>query len=320
MFGIRYMKAPPTAYVLHYKSGQVVREGAGLSFLYFAPTSILVSVPLASVDVPFVFNEMSADFQAVTIQGQLTFRVTDAKRLAGLLDFSIGGEGEYRSEDPDKLKNRLIHTTQILTRAIIQRTALRAALLGSEPIVKEVLAGLKTAESVQMLGVEVLSLSILSIAPTPEMSKALEAEAREELQRKADQAIYARRNAAVAEERKIKESELNTAIAVEEKQREIREKKMAAEIAVEQQRVTLLQRQVENDRKAADARAYALETTLKPLKEMDWRTLLAVSPSGGDSRLQIALAFRELAENAQKIGELNVSPDLLRTLLSTPGK
>ena len=29
----------------------------------------------------------------------------------------------------------------------------------------------------------------------------------------------------------------------------------------------------------------------------------------------IALAFRELAENATKIGELNISPDLLRSLI-----
>jgi hypothetical protein len=34
----------------------------------------------------------------------------------------------------------------------------------------------------------------------------------------------------------------------------------------------------------------------------------------------IALAFQEMAENAQKIGELNVSPDLLKSLISTAGK
>jgi hypothetical protein len=32
--------------------------------------------------------------------------------------------------------------------------------------------------------------------------------------------------------------------------------------------------------------------------------------------MMIALAFRELAENAQKIGELNISPDLLKSLLT----
>ena len=34
--------------------GAVAREGAGLSFFYFAPTTSLVAVPMASVDVPFM--------------------------------------------------------------------------------------------------------------------------------------------------------------------------------------------------------------------------------------------------------------------------
>jgi len=167
-----------------------------------------------------------------------------------------------------------------------------------------------------MLGVEPLAVTILAVRPTPEMARALEAEAREQLQREADSSIYARRNAAVEQERIIKESELNTELAVETKKKEIREKKMAADIAVEEQRAALIARQVENDKQAADSRAYALEATLAPLRQADWKTLMAVSNGGGDPRLMIALAFRELAENAQKIGELNMSPDLLKSLLA----
>ena len=33
-----------------------------------------------------------------------------------------------------------------------------------------------------------------------------------------------------------------------------------------------------------------------------------------DAKTMIALAFQEMAENAQKIGELNISPDLLASL------
>ena len=35
---IRFMKVPPTTYVLQYKHGKIKREGAGLSFIYWAPT------------------------------------------------------------------------------------------------------------------------------------------------------------------------------------------------------------------------------------------------------------------------------------------
>ena len=85
------------------------------------------------------------------------------------------------------------------------------------PLSASVLAGLKSSEGVAQLGVEILNLSLLSIRPTPEMAKALEAEAREALRRRSDEAIYARRNNAVELERRIKESELNTEIAVEDK-------------------------------------------------------------------------------------------------------
>ncbi|MBI4866963.1 MAG: SPFH domain-containing protein [Candidatus Wallbacteria bacterium] len=319
MFGVRYMKATPTTYVMHYKEGRIVRSGVGLSFFYFAPTSSLVAVSLASRDVPFAFNETTGDFQSVTIQGQLTFRVVDAPRVAGTLDFSIRPDGSYLSDDPAQLQQRLVHATQILARAVAQRMPLREALVSSDALVREVLAGLRAHEVVTMLGLEILALSVLSIRPTPDMARALEAEAREGLQRRADEAIYARRNAAVEQERTIKESELATELAIEAKKRQIREAQMAAEIAVEEQRSELMDRRVANDRKEADGRAYSLEATLKPLRETDWRTLTAVS-SQNDSRLHIALAFRELAENAQKIGELSISPELLDSLVNRSEK
>jgi regulator of protease activity HflC (stomatin/prohibitin superfamily) len=315
MFGIEYLKTTPTTYVLHFKAGKVKRGGPGLAFWYYGPTSTVVAVPLASSDVPFAFNAVTRDFQELTVQGQLTYRVVDPTRLAGLLDFSIDRRGKYRSDDPTKLEERLVNATQVLATHIIGRLTLREALTASETLVGEISAALRKVEAVAMLGIEPLALSILSIRPTPEMSRALEAEARERLSREADEAIYARRNAAVEQERVIKESELNTELAVEAKKREIRERKMDADIAVEEQRSALIAKQVDNAKQDADSRAYALQTTLAPLEKADWKTLMAISANGGDPRTMIALAFRELAENATKIGELNISPDLLRSLI-----
>jgi hypothetical protein len=314
---LAYMKAAPTTYVLHYQRGRLRREGPGLTFVYLLPASTIVAVPLASSGVPFVFNEITADFQAVTLQGQLTYRVADPRRLAALLDFSVRPNGTYLSDDPDKVPERLVETLQTLAGAAVQRRTLREALVGTDAILREVLGALRATEPVSMLGLEILGLSILSIKPTPEIGRALEAEAREALQRESDEAIYARRNAAVEQERRIKESELNTEIAVQEKQRQIRETQIGADIAVEERRTALIERRSANEREDADARAYALRATLEPLRTVDWRTLMAVQPGGGDPRLMIALAFRELAENAAKIGELNVTPDLLRSLIGS---
>ena len=313
---LAYSKNPPTTYVLHYKNGKVRREGPGLAFWYFRPSSTIVAVPLASKDVPFAFSEVTADYQPVTIQGQLTYRIADPRRVAGLLDFSVRTFGEYASDDPGKVPDRVVQTAQIFARAVIQRLTLREALVSSDSLVAEVVAAMREAEPVRMLGIEVLALTVLAIKPTPDISRALEADAREALQRQADLAIYERRNAAVEQERRIKESELQTEIAVQEKQRQIRETQIAADIAIEERRSTLVERKSENERRDADARAYALNATLEPVRNVDWRTLMAVG-GAADPKLMIALAFRELAENASKIGEINVTPDLL-TSLTTP--
>lgn len=313
---IGYMKAAPTTYVIHHQNGRVRREGPGLSFFYFAPASVISTVPLASRDVPFAFQETTADFQAVTVQGQLAFRIVRPLATAALLDFSVGVTGRYTSDDPDKLPDRLVQAAQTLTRAVVQRLSLREALTRSDALGAEVLARLRASDEVAMLGVEILGLTIVAVRPTPEMARALEAEAREELLRGADQAIYDRRNAAVEQERRIRESELNTEIAVQEKQRRIREAGVAADVAVERGRAELIEARAANERRDADTRAYALAAVLEPLRATDWRTLTAAGLGGGDAATSIALAFREMAENAGRIGELNVTPELLRSLIA----
>ncbi|MBN1485970.1 MAG: SPFH domain-containing protein [Chloroflexia bacterium] len=356
MFGISYIKVDPTMFVLHYSSGKIVREGTGLSFFYVAPSSSIVAVPIGSHDVPFIFNEVSADFQTITIQGQLTYRVVDPKRVAGLLNFSLASDGKtYVSEDPEKLPQRIVNLAQVLTRGQMKRMPLREALVSSEVIVSGVLEAAWNSETLASLGVELLAFSILAVRPTPEMARALEAEAREELQKEADQAVYARRNAAVEQERLIKENELNTEIAVEEKkrqiretqmeaeiaveelkrrvrevqmdteivveekQRQVRETRMAADIALEEDRQTLVSLRTDNTRAEADAQAYAIEVVIKPLVGLDHKTLLALASQSADPRLMVAMAFQELAGNAAKIGQLNITPDLLESLLQAHG-
>jgi regulator of protease activity HflC (stomatin/prohibitin superfamily) len=299
----------------------VAREGAGLSFFYFAPSSTIVSVPVASANIPFVFNEPTSDFQTLTVQGQLTYRIADPKKASAMLDFTLDARGKYSSDQYQKLPERLVYSLQTLLRGEIQILPLRDALVHGDALTTRVLERLKASPEVVQLGVEILNLAILSLKPTPEMAKALEAEAREALNRSADDAVYARRNAAIEQEGRIKENELQTELLVQTKQREIRERELEAQIALEKQRAALTDQKVENDRKEADSRAYSLQTILAPIEGVDWRVLMMLNPHGGDSRNTIAMAFQDLAANAQKIGELNISPDLLRSLIgSVPQK
>jgi hypothetical protein len=320
MFGIRYIKVPPTMHVIQFTNGQVRREGTGLSFFYFAPRTTLAGVPVGSTDVPFIFGETTADFQAVTVQGHLTYRVTDPRKLAGLLDYSLHPRGGYATEDPDKLPLRITHAAQTATRAEIQARPLRAVLVEADAVGQRVFADMAASPALEALGVGILGFSILAIKPVPETSKALEAEARERLLREADDAIYTRRNNAVEQERKIKENELNTEVAVQAKQREIEETRLTGQIALEEQRRQLVNRQAENSKIRADAQAYGIEATLKPLTALDPKSLQVLAARSVDPRLMVAMAFQEIAANATKVGNLNISPELLETLLVKNGK
>lgn len=339
MFGIRFIKVQPTTHVIQYVSGEVRRAGTGLAFFYYEPTTSLVAVPLASTDVPFIFNELTRDFQEVTIQGQVAYRISEPERIAALLNFTLDSTGRrYVSTDPEELPQRVINQVKVLTRKEVQNLSLREALRSSDQLVERVTAELRTAREIVSLGLDILGVSILAVKPTPETARALEAEARERLLREADEAIYSRRNAAVEQERSIKENELNTEVAVENKRRQIREAQMEAErvvqekqhelqeaemgsrISLEERNKTLVELTTGNARLEADARAYSVSEVVKAIGGTDARTLQALVSAGMKPDQLIAFAFQGLAERADKIGQLNVSPDLLHELLNKGGQ
>lgn len=333
MFGLKHIKFDSMTYVIHFKNGSIEKEGRGLSFFYYSPNSSIVAIPMGSNDLPFIFSESTKDYQTVNIQGQISYKINDPKTLADVLDFTVNYKGQYKKNDIEKLNQRIINEAQTATSSFIHEIKLKDAIRSAKSIEQKILEGLKSSPAIGMLGIEILGANILGIQATPEMSRALETETRETLQQEADQAIYARRNFAVEQERKIKETELNTEIAVEEKQKQIAEKKMesevqkaendrklremklAADIAVENQRKLLIEQKTANDKKEAETQGYVIETTLKPYRDMDWKTLTALN-NNPDPKFNISLAFRELAENSSKIGNLNISPDLLDSLLN----
>ena len=128
----------------------------------------------------------------MTIQGQATYRVSDPKRLATLLNFTLTPNGHaYAAEDPKKLPERVIHVVNVLVRAELQKLALREAIRNTDAIAAAVKSRLMAAEEISSLGLEVLDSSILAIIKLlPETARALEAEAREQLFRESDEASH----------------------------------------------------------------------------------------------------------------------------------
>ena len=338
MLAFRFVKAQPNNYLIQYVNGKIKRKGTGLSFFYYAPRTSLVSISMASMDVPFIFNEITADYQEVSIQGQLTYRVSDPLKLTELMNFTLTANTRgYESNDPEKLPQRIINHVQVLMRNEMQKLNLRGALQSAESIVGTVRQNLSSSELVAQLGVEILALSVLAVKPSPETARALEAEVREQMLLEADQAVYHRRNAAVEQERAIKENELNTEVAVENKKRQIREAKIDADrvvqekkqvmreddmqgrIVLEEENRKLVTLKSENKKQDADAQAYGMNALMDSFKTVDPKVVQALSIAGMAPSQLIATAFQNLAENADKIGNLNISPDLLQQLMTTTG-
>jgi regulator of protease activity HflC (stomatin/prohibitin superfamily) len=224
MFGIKFIKFDSMTYVIKFKNGQVSKEGRGLSFFYYAPTTSIAAIPVGSNSLPFIFSETTKDYQTVTIQGQITYKIDNPRQLAELLDFTINSRGVYKKDDIENLNQRIINEAQTATSSFIHSLGLRETIRSAKAIEAKISEGVTASTGISSLGINILSVNILSVKATPEMARAMETDTREKLQQEADQAIYERRNFAVEQERKIKESELNTEIAVEEKKETDRRK------------------------------------------------------------------------------------------------
>ena len=334
MLGIQYFKADSSTFVIKTVNGRIRKKGKGLSFFYNVATASIAAVPVSAQEAPFIFKLLTADFQAVTVQGQVTYRVAAPETMAEMLNYSLKNDGlSYVSEDPLKLSDRVIRIVQSIVQNKVQTSGLRDALKLGQTLVTLLREQLVGDSPLAALGIALLDVSISAVQPTPETTRALEAEARESILKEADDAIYDRRKSAVEQERTIKEAELQTELSVQQKEQEIEESRilnertiqrgkveterehLQAEIAAETQRKALVTLNSENSRQQADAEAYAITERMKAFRELPVENLRAMALAKMDPEQLMAMAFESLAQNAGKIGELNITPDLFGQML-----
>lgn len=335
MFGFRFVKFQPSEYVMKVRNGKIVKEGVGLSFRYYAPTTSVIVVPVSSIDVPFIFEEITNDYQTVTVQGQLTYRIVDYRKTTQILNYTYNlRKNQYISDDPNKLAQRVINIAKVLTKKHLEQMPLREAIQSSERLAQSITREIMQNAELEKLGIELMGFSVLAILPNKETMRALEAQAREQILRNADDALYERRNASIEQERRVKENELNTEIAVETKKKQIRETQLDAERSVsvkkneikeeqlqfdtmmEEKKQQLTELSIANARAQADAKAYEMSAVMKSLEGVNPALLQSMANMGMNPDKLIAIAFQGLAENAGRIGQLNITPDLLQGLLT----
>ena len=223
---LRFKKFQPTDYVMAVKNGKTVKKGSGLTLLYNDfYTSILVA-PTMAFDGAFAFDDLvTADYQTVCVQGAVTYIIDDYERAVKMADFAY--ERTYKAKQVAAMNLFCKRINNVIKAIVISETGnreVRAIIKQADDMADFLTEALKKDETLATLGVKILAVNILGITAKPETRKALEAAAREEILKEQDDAIYKRRNAAIEQERIIKENELNTEIKVAEKEKDIKEK------------------------------------------------------------------------------------------------
>jgi regulator of protease activity HflC (stomatin/prohibitin superfamily) len=316
---LRHLRAEPTAHVLFFKDGALKKSGPGLAFWFQPLGASLGVVPLDDRELPFLFKGRSSDFQDVSVNGAVLWRVRSPEELARRVDFAVDTvTGRYQKEPLDRIAAAVGQLAQQLASTFLNRSPLRQILdEGLEVIRGAIHQGLAADPGLASMGLEIVATRVAAVLPTAEMEKALQMPAREHIQQQADQATFQRRALAVEKERAIQENELSNRIELarreetlisQQGQNERRRATEAAEsrrIAAESAAQTVkldAEAQAESIRLLEEARVEAEKGHMDVYKQLAPATLLG-------------LAARELAGKLETIEHLTLSPDVLGSLL-----
>jgi regulator of protease activity HflC (stomatin/prohibitin superfamily) len=332
--GWRHLRSTPTAHIRHHRDGALVHDGPGLAFWFRPLTAALSEVPVEDRELAMTFRARTADFQDVSVQATVTYRIVDPALAATRLDFSVDPDtGAWRGAPLEQLGTLLTETAQQHALHVLARTPLAAALADGPAAVRErIAAGLGAEPRLPATGIEVVAVRVMAVRPEAEVERALRTPARELIQQEADRATYERRAVAVERERAIAENELASQIELARREerlveqrgtnarREAQENAAADEVRAQAEAartvrlaeaeaarsVALARAEAQAAREVGEARAEAQAAWLRVHGEVDVATLHALTGT-------------RLAENLPHIDSVTLTPDVLTGLLARLG-
>ncbi len=317
---IRHLRGSATTHVEQIRNGRIIRGGVGASFWFRPLTAVLNEVPVDDRELPLLFHARTSDFQDVTVQATITYRVTDPSTAAGRIDFSIDpGTGFWRSTPLDQLASLLIESAQQYAIDQLATVELSTAMAdGVGPIRVVIAEGLENDSRLAETGITVVGVRVVAVRPEPEVEKALRTPTREQVQQEADRATFERRAVAVEQERAIGENELQTQIelARREEQLVVQRGANARREAQEAAAADAIAADAEAQRAVAIAEARAEGTRLAGVAEADSEAARVEAFRNATDAVLLAMAVKELAKNLPAIETLVLSPDLLTKALA----
>jgi regulator of protease activity HflC (stomatin/prohibitin superfamily) len=316
----RHLRGEPNFQIVQYRRGRLVRSGAGLSFWFLPLSASVAEVPLDDRELPFHFNGRSADFQDVTAQGVITYRVVDPETLMKRVDFSIDvDEGNYANEPLERLSQLITQLAQQFALDYIANTAVREILSrGIHELRERIATGLGADPGLREMGLEIVAVRLASVKPSADLERALQMPTRESIQQKADEATFQRRAQAVEKERAIQENEIQNQIELAKREEELigqrgqNEKRKAEEENAASRIRTEAQCEELRLRASTDAETIRLVEEAKVAAERDRMGIYKDLPTP----VIVGLAAQELAGKLQSIEHLTVSPELFGPLVT----
>jgi len=279
----------------------------------------LSEIPVDDREQPLLFHGRTVDFQDVTVQATITYRVTDPATAATRIDFGIDPDrGVWRGTPLEQVGGLLNELAQQHALDLLAAMALPRALAeGMAALRERMTAGLTGDQRIADLGLSIVDVRVVAVRAEADVERALQTPTREQVQEDADKATYQRRALAVERERAIAENELQNqielarreALLVEQKGQNERSRsteqaaagRIQVEAKAEEQRV-LANAQAEATRVVGTAEADAEAARLAAYRDLEAATILG-------------LAVKELAGNLPPIGTLNLTPDILSAFL-----
>lgn len=339
---MKFKKFKPNDYVMVIKNGKVIKQGLGLSVFFNDLTTNIMVAPSTAFDGSFAFDDVvTSDYQGVCVQGVTTYMITDYGKATQMLDFAYSpyvATDQKIAEAMNLLEKRINNIIKAIVIREVSKRDVRTIIRLADELATTIEETLAQDESIEKLGVSIVGINILGISPKVETRKALEAAAREQILKEQDDAIYKRRNAAIEQERIIKENEINTEIKVAEKEKEKQEKEQEKEFALrekaaakklkieneemlgrielEKKRSEYTALEAENERIKAEQQAHAVEAIVGAYNNLNVTLVEACATAQMDPSILMAKAFMNIGENADKIGTLNMTPDLLQSIVN----
>ena len=304
----RQLRSEASAHIQLFKNGRRRRSGRGLAFWFIVDGASVSETPMDDRDLPFLFNSRSRDFQEITVQGMIVWRVTDAEKLCERIDFSIDlNKGFSLGQPVDQIATLLTGLAQQLSAAYLASHDVADVLSAGAPALNDGMArGLVGAQNLAEMGLEVVSVRVADISPTAELKRALQTPTFERLQQQADQATFERRALAVEKERAIAENELQNKIELARREKELIERE--DENARNRATADAAAKKIEND--ASAERIRTVEQARTDMERSRMAVYVDLPPA-----VMLGLAAREFAGKLQSIEHLNVTPDMLSALL-----